>query len=746
MGSLAGGGKWGPFGMGPHSFHEFDSRRRRRRSGGGSKSANSGGVVGGIGYRFPVKQAVTAAALALTGDTIAQLRQRWVDNKDSVSDDQQTKDVLEVLFSGHDWIRALRLTTYAFLLYGPGSYAWYQFLERRMPEQTFGNLLSKVVLNQIVLGPAVIAVIFAWNNIWQGKVSELPKKYQTDALPTLLFGFRFWIPVSILNFWLVPLPARVAFMSTGSIFWNFYLSSTMNNKRFWSGVSQQREQAWPYSIFNSSRWAGRPTLNLDSMNRGNQNITTPGNWRSRPDNGPYPPRQDVVNRMPSSIFPLHPPVGGLLDPREDIHPWWLLRERLPGGPVIIGSLPVQPYLNNQNQYLGNSATRIPSTRQPAADGSPSYYGQWNVQARNEEQSKLTPDEQKKVLSKLKKEVYNPTPKWLTRRPSLYYRDNPLHISRETKSDKDDDGKRCAICLEDFEPKELVTVTPCNHMFHEECIVPWVKNQGQCPVCRFAILEKAKENAAPSRNVVTNDPFENELITMMRALEQAYLLDNIRRKYTCCVDCYHGRIEKLKAPDGCLLRSQPSAPANTNLIVYKLFDPAFLCFSCIPFQGNVVSPICVLPLTEENVEKVLDEVRPSLMADGGNVALHEIDGLVVVLKLQGACGSCPSSAMTLKMGIETRLRDKIPEILEVEQIVDTETGLELNEENVEKVLSEIRPYLAGTGGGELGLVQIDDYVVKVRLSGPAAGVMTVRVALTQKLREKIPAIAAVQLIE
>ncbi|KAL5158298.1 NifU-like protein 3, chloroplastic [Glycine soja] len=162
--------------------------------------------------------------------------------------------------------------------------------------------------------------------------------------------------------------------------------------------------------------------------------------------------------------------------------------------------------------------------------------------------------------------------------------------------------------------------------------------------------------------------------------------------------------------------------------------------------GVVSPRCGLPLTEENVEKVLDEVRPGLMADGGNVALHEIDGLVVVLKLQGACGSCPSSAMTLKMGIETRLRDKIPEILEVEQIMDTETGLELTEENVENVLSEIRPYLVGTGGGILELVQIKDYVVKVRLSGPAAGVTTVRVALTQKLRDKIPAIAAVQLID
>lgn len=111
-----------------------------------------------------------------------------------------------------------------------------------------------------------------------------------------------------------------------------------------------------------------------------------------------------------------------------------------------------------------------------------------------------------------------------------------------------------------------------------------------------------------------------------------------------------------------------------------FDPGVM-FGNV---GHVFSPSCVLPLTEENVERVLDEVRPGLMADGGNVALHEIDGLVVVLKLQGACGSCPSSTMTLKMGIETRLRDKIPEILAVEQIMDTETGLDLNEENVEKV--------------------------------------------------------------
>ncbi|XP_057976895.1 nifU-like protein 2, chloroplastic [Malania oleifera] len=163
--------------------------------------------------------------------------------------------------------------------------------------------------------------------------------------------------------------------------------------------------------------------------------------------------------------------------------------------------------------------------------------------------------------------------------------------------------------------------------------------------------------------------------------------------------------------------------------------------------SVATPDSVveLPLTAENVESVLDEVRPYLMADGGNVALHEIDGNVVRLKLQGACGSCPSSVMTMKMGIERRLMEKIPEIVAVEPIADEESGLELNEENIEKVLEEIRPYLVGAAGGSLELVGIEEPIVKVRITGPAAGVMTVRVAVTQKLREKIPAIAAVQLL-
>ena len=70
----------------------------------------------------------------------------------------------------------------------------------------------------------------------------------------------------------------------------------------------------------------------------------------------------------------------------------------------------------------------------------------------------------------------------------------------------------------------------------------------------------------------------------------------------------------------------------------------------------------MALTHENVEKVLDELRPFLMADGGNVEVVELDGPIVKVRLQGACGSCPSSTMTLKMGIERKMRESIPEVL------------------------------------------------------------------------------------
>ncbi|MFC1521020.1 NifU family protein [Elusimicrobiota bacterium] len=74
------------------------------------------------------------------------------------------------------------------------------------------------------------------------------------------------------------------------------------------------------------------------------------------------------------------------------------------------------------------------------------------------------------------------------------------------------------------------------------------------------------------------------------------------------------------------------------------------------------------ISKEAVEAALNEVRPNLQADGGDVALEEItpDGIVKV-KLQGKCGCCPMSQMTLKMAIERTLKAKIPAIKSVESV-------------------------------------------------------------------------------
>lgn len=72
--------------------------------------------------------------------------------------------------------------------------------------------------------------------------------------------------------------------------------------------------------------------------------------------------------------------------------------------------------------------------------------------------------------------------------------------------------------------------------------------------------------------------------------------------------------------------------------------------------------------KEKVQKVIESVRPFLQADGGDVELVDVteDGVVKV-KLTGACGSCPMSTYTLKMGVERKIRQEVPEVTAVEQV-------------------------------------------------------------------------------
>ena len=68
--------------------------------------------------------------------------------------------------------------------------------------------------------------------------------------------------------------------------------------------------------------------------------------------------------------------------------------------------------------------------------------------------------------------------------------------------------------------------------------------------------------------------------------------------------------------------------------------------------------------KEKIEAALEQIRPALQADGGDVEFVDVNDGVVSVRLQGACGSCPMSTMTLKMGIEKLIMEKIPEVKEV----------------------------------------------------------------------------------
>jgi len=71
--------------------------------------------------------------------------------------------------------------------------------------------------------------------------------------------------------------------------------------------------------------------------------------------------------------------------------------------------------------------------------------------------------------------------------------------------------------------------------------------------------------------------------------------------------------------------------------------------------------------KEEVEAVINEIRPLLQGDGGDIELVGIEGGVVKVRLRGACSGCPGAQMTLKMEVERRMKARVPEIERVESV-------------------------------------------------------------------------------
>lgn len=110
----------------------------------------------------------------------------------------------------------------------------------------------------------------------------------------------------------------------------------------------------------------------------------------------------------------------------------------------------------------------------------------------------------------------------------------------------------------------------------------------------------------------------------------------------------------------------------------------------------------LAFTAENVDKVLEEVRPYLIRDGGNVVVDKVDEETknVYLILEGACGSCSSSTVTMSMGIERVLKENFPDLGEVIEVEDPNAEpepTELTWNAVEEEVNRIKPAIIAMGG-------------------------------------------------
>ncbi|KAL9239777.1 hypothetical protein vseg_014066 [Gypsophila vaccaria] len=143
------------------------------------------------------------------------------------------------------------------------------------------------------------------------------------------------------------------------------------------------------------------------------------------------------------------------------------------------------------------------------------------------------------------------------------------------------------------------------------------------------------------------------------------------------------------------------------------------------------------LSVQNVDRVLDEVRPYLISDGGDVDVVSVVDGVISLQLQGACESCPSSTTTMTMGIERVLKEKFGDaVKDIKQV----NGEQVNETTVEAVnrhLDILRPAIKNYGG-EVDVIAIEGGDCTVKYGGPD----TIGSGIRAAIKEKFPDIVNV----
>ncbi|CAL5224464.1 g7155 [Coccomyxa viridis] len=193
----------------------FGPRRPVQCNASRSASTSTSGTQAGLGNPW-LKAAITTGTLSLAGDLLAQGLIRRHQSRARATP------------QSFDAVRAARMGGYGFCFYGPYQHFWYGQLDKFFPTRSLAHFGSKVLLNQVALGPVILSSVLLWNFALTRQLEKLPNKMQRDFVPTLINGWKFWVPASVVNFWVVPLQYRVLWMSTCGLFWAGYLSYTSN--------------------------------------------------------------------------------------------------------------------------------------------------------------------------------------------------------------------------------------------------------------------------------------------------------------------------------------------------------------------------------------------------------------------------------------------------------------------------------------------------------------------------------------
>ncbi|RYD36583.1 MAG: Mpv17/PMP22 family protein [Verrucomicrobiaceae bacterium] len=173
---------------------------------------------------------ITAGAIAAVADVTCQVS--------FPSDEDANKSLLERM----DWKRTRNFTIVNTFLFPPLAHYWYGFLSVKIVGTTFMAAIKRVVLDQMLFAPVLLASFFSAVLLVNGESDRIPDKLRNDLPTTILTNYTVWIPAQLINFQFVPIPYRVLWANAVGFFWNIYLSyAAVNGTSSSAGDTEKKE-------------------------------------------------------------------------------------------------------------------------------------------------------------------------------------------------------------------------------------------------------------------------------------------------------------------------------------------------------------------------------------------------------------------------------------------------------------------------------------------------------------------------